>query len=298
MIPPFIGIHDIVMEREKFLFSFVEQACFERLNTLSCKSMSIYDSGTCVYFTTYIIVLIDSARYLLIRLCLCKRGKWHTLSSLEERYKSEIGGKQHISDAIDELCGVNREASLQVKREDPNVIDLTLDEDDHHHGIKLGAPQDKVDQKGGNTVDSTSSIDENSIVFATDDSTASLPELLACLPNDELKAIGKQLKVARTGQNVRIVLLLYRLSTTYLRFMAQRSALMEAILSGASAQSTLVFPVLTPRRNSAKHGRISMHQLTLSFAGDGKMKTQISIVRQLVSKVIGAWVSHLATWGR
>src|SRR5882724_5025193 len=75
---------------------------------------------------------------------------------------------------------------------------------------------------------------------------------------------------------------------------------MKAILSGASTQSTLTLPVLTPRRNSAKSGGTPMRQLTLGFARDGKMKTQIGIVRHLVSKLIGAstFFSRLVTWSR
>jgi len=190
------------MKQEKFLFSIVEQACLERLNAMSCESSQFK-----TYSITYIITCIDPARYLLIRLCLCKRGKWHTLSSLEERYKSEIGGKQHISEAIDELCGIISE-SFTPNKEETNVIDLTLDDDDDHRETTPRASQyasDTVEQIGENIVDSTSTMDlseDKLTIFATDDATASVPELLACLPNDDLKAIGKQLKVTINGQNV------------------------------------------------------------------------------------------------
>jgi len=156
------------------------------------------------------MICVDPARYLLIRLCLCKRGKWHTLGSLE-RYKFEIGGKQNISNAIDELCGIAPAAPEFVKKEEPDVIDLTMDEDEDAHDTvpHTSTSISPLKQEKDNAVASLPNPNANAELseaafsdFAIDDTKASVPELLTCLSMDELKLVGKQMKVTKTGQNV------------------------------------------------------------------------------------------------
>ncbi|KAF8582657.1 hypothetical protein K439DRAFT_1413052 [Ramaria rubella] len=219
----FQNIQDIVMEQENFLFSPEEQATLRRLKAMSYP-----------------------ARYLLIRLSLCKRDKWHSLASLEHRYKIEIGGKDHISCAINELCGIVTKTPIQSKVNIPEIIDLTLEEDFH-----------------------------SQVLYAEDDSTATLPDLLDCLTHDELKQIGRQMKVIKSGQN--------------------RSDLMAAILSFASKQSTFASPspVLSTYKRATRRGEGPIRQLTLDFFPNGKMKDQTNVVRQLASKAIGRCIRIL-----
>lgn len=49
---------------------------------------------------------VDAARYLLVRLALRKRDKWHRLSAL--KYERELGDPRCIVEAIDELCRFGR----------------------------------------------------------------------------------------------------------------------------------------------------------------------------------------------
>lgn len=69
----------------------------------------------------------DAARYLLIRLSLRKRGKWHTLPSLERSYGGVIGDEEVISSLVDQLCG-----RLDVPKRPEHgdmFVDLTIGED-------------------------------------------------------------------------------------------------------------------------------------------------------------------------
>ena len=56
---PLTDIHDIVMEHEKFLFSSEELAYFQRLNALSCESMTF-----CGGFVTQVVYCLYRSRSL------------------------------------------------------------------------------------------------------------------------------------------------------------------------------------------------------------------------------------------
>ncbi|KAF8514069.1 VRR-NUC domain-containing protein [Gautieria morchelliformis] len=239
----FQSIHDIVMKMEKHLFSSEELACLQKLNEMSYP-----------------------ARYLLIRLCLRKRGKWHSLADLEKRYKIEIGGKERISQAIDELCGITRDAVVNVKDEEPDVIDSTQGENEDSEMPPASRTLDQCDRR--KEKESIPKDDADKVyTFGQDDASASLPELLGCITHDELKKIGKQLKVTKTGQN--------------------RSSLSDAIMSNASSQTTLTFPVLIPRNKPTKAQGKPRQQLTLHFPNDTGLQKQTTVVWQLLSNSIG-----------
>jgi hypothetical protein len=96
---------------------------------------------------------------------------------------------------------------VKTKGEEPDIIDLTQDENMDLETPYASKPPDVSDHMKANesaTLDPTPH--ENSPrkahVFAEDDANASLPELLDCLTHDELKHIGKQVKVTKTGQTV------------------------------------------------------------------------------------------------
>ncbi|KAF8507335.1 hypothetical protein BU17DRAFT_100596 [Hysterangium stoloniferum] len=227
-VETFQSIQSIVMAKERFLFSPMQQACLDRIQTLSYP-----------------------ARYLLIRLCLCKRAKWHSLASLEGRYSTEIGRKENISKAIDELCGITSETETQLqpqsqaKTEGREIIDLTLDDTDD----ELAAG---------------SNVEENQCNFAEDEQVATLRELLECLQHEELKDLGKQMKVLKASQ--------------------KRSTLSEAIISTASKQLVLGTSVLSFRNNEVKES--SKRQLTLNFSRDAK-STQTQLIKQKIRRMLG-----------
>lgn len=156
--------------------------------------------------------IVDSARYLLIRLCLRKENKWHRLDQL--KYQHEIGNKNKIIKAIRELCyGTEDDVKAQqmeVKEEEREIIDLTLDDDDEPPAMALKVKKAPVAEEKPQPGPSKSlpAIPTNSdplLVFAEDESQMTLLELLDCLSLDELKKLGKQMKL-KVNLNVRLLL--------------------------------------------------------------------------------------------
>ncbi|KIJ44384.1 hypothetical protein M422DRAFT_252392 [Sphaerobolus stellatus SS14] len=194
----FRNILRTVMQHERFLFSVEEQVCLDKLFQLSYE-----------------------AQYLFIRLCLRKREKWHSLPSLVQSYATDLGSKDQIMKVIDELCGgVNPQVNVTIKEESgpetidftlgsddsrrPEVIDLTLDSDDE--GVPV-SKQRPISETMFDSVGETITV-LPAILFAEDDSSASLADLLTCLTSDELKSLGKDLRV-KPAKTVRSLFILH-----------------------------------------------------------------------------------------
>lgn len=168
--------------------------------------------------------------------------------------------------------------------EEPHIIDLTQDENMDLEVSLASKILDSANHMKANVSASRSVPHQNSphevYNIAEDDSNASLPELLDCLTYDELKNIGKQLKVTKTGQTVSTyatVPPIFRLIQS-----TQRSSLSKAIISNASNQSTLTFPILT---SCDKIANAKQKQPTLNFTGYSRLN-QATLVRRLVMNSI------------
>ena len=110
--------------------------------------------------------------------------KWHRLSKLT--FQSELG--PYIPDAIAELCCSKHEEAkvevdIKVKIEQPEVIDLTLDEDGILHAPQFPAPESRIP------------VEPDLTIFAEDESKMTLRQLLECLSVDEINAVAKDLKL-------------------------------------------------------------------------------------------------------
>jgi Fanconi-associated nuclease 1 len=151
-------------------------------------------------------VHLDAAKYLLIRLCLRKPGKWHRLSSL--RYQHELG--EEITTVLEMLCVHPRQdftTEHAIKQEEREIIDLTLDEVELPITMQPSAPL--REQPKAEAGPSSIKIEDNSeqscgglSFFAQNHTYAELPELLECLSLEELRQLAKDMKIRNTNLNV------------------------------------------------------------------------------------------------
>jgi fanconi-associated nuclease 1 len=149
-------------------------------------------------------VCVDPAKYLLIRLCLRKPGKWHRLSSLN--YQHELGKK--FTTALEILCASPKHNVNAIKQEEQEIVDLTLDE--MQLGDTTTVPSVSVWQQNY-VVEGPSSMKVEDTFeqpcgdlsfFAQDHTYAELPELLECLSLEELRQLEKDLKIKKASRNV------------------------------------------------------------------------------------------------
>jgi fanconi-associated nuclease 1 len=149
-------------------------------------------------------VHVDSAKYLLIRLCLRKSGKWHRLSSL--KYQRELG--EDIITALEILCTPPKQTESAIKQEELEVIDLTLDEMQLQDTIKspsVSTWQQNYVAEGPSSMKMEDTFEQppgDLSFFAQDHIHAELPELLECLSLEELRQLEKDLKIKKAGRNV------------------------------------------------------------------------------------------------
>lgn len=148
----------------------------------------------------------DEARYLLIRLCLRKQDKWHRIDQL--KYQREIGDPASITKAIKELCDdghTNEEPEEEVKGEETEIIDLTLDDDEEDEQMSCVTPAPVAMPIAGQEpqytgLSQTPSFDiVDTGQLAEDEKRMTIHELLECLNADELKKFAKQMKLKLTG---------------------------------------------------------------------------------------------------
>ncbi|KAF9513418.1 hypothetical protein BS47DRAFT_1393281 [Hydnum rufescens UP504] len=180
-----------VVKHESFLFFPPELELLQELNTLSRTVSSI-------------------------RLSLRTRSKLHRLSDLTVKYTSELG--PHLPHCIDELC----HASLSrpsVIQNDGNMAINAKAEAGHHASEMVSSS--KTSTKERNAVD----INQIRPCFARDESSASTEELLNTLKWDEMKKLGVEMKIFRTGMN--------------------RETLKSALLDTALKQTTLPLSLFT-----------------------------------------------------
>jgi Fanconi-associated nuclease 1 len=150
-------------------------------------------------------VHIDAAKYLLIRLCLRKSGKWHRLNSL--KYQHELG--EEIVTALETLCVYPRQYLTEehpIKQEEREIIDLTLDEIDTMKPPFLLSEQSMAEAGPSSIKIEDLSLSEQPCgdlsFFAQDHTHAELSELLECLSLEELRRLGKDMKIRSFSLNV------------------------------------------------------------------------------------------------
>jgi len=237
-----------------------------------CHSVVCLSPPLCVH--------IDAAKYLLIRLCLRKSGKWHRLNSL--KYQHELG--EDIAPALETLCVYPRQYLTEehpIKQEEREIIDLTLDEIDT---IKPSIPLSE--QSTAEAGPSSIKIEDLSLsekpcgdlsFFAQDHTHAELSELLECLSLEELRRLGKDMKIRSFSLNVsNLSIPVLKLSV----LLVQRAAIEDMLIKQASSQSILSFlsghkGSRTPRRSVA---RKPLPRVRTS---------QCDRLRQMVIKILG-----------
>ncbi len=134
-----------------------------------------------LFVASFNINSADNARYLLARLLVRKVGKWFRLKDL--KYVSELG-VEGIEGAIDELCHLSETKHLtsgELSSGGQSIVDSSSAEHkDHENGL---------------------------MIFAEDETKASMPELLECLNVDELKEVARTMKLPTNLVTVSEVLL-------------------------------------------------------------------------------------------
>jgi hypothetical protein len=232
---------------------------------------------------------VEEARYLLVRLCLRKEDKWHRLDQL--KYQRDIGDPAKIKQAIRELCNdgsVHEEPSEQeVKQGEPEIIDLTLDdEDDEPQSISTAAPVqtlivEEESEEPGLSQASSDVVDPGPLALAEDETKMENRELLECLNADELKKFAKQMKLKLNG-TVCLRHSIPQFDHCMWRINTQRATLVNALLEASSTQKTINFPVVSSSSKPQK-----LKQTQLPFAATKIMKTQQERLREMVIKVLG-----------
>lgn len=152
--------------------------------------------------------MLDNARFLLVRIALRKQHHWHPLNML--KYTSDLG-PDGVTRAINELCSdpandtVDTHVKLEVKqeeldfrKEDKEIIDLTLDSDDEGQSIQPDAGPSSF--SSSDTIDTDPSIQTDSSeldlsYICQSESSMTLFELLSSLGRDQLQIIAKEMKL-------------------------------------------------------------------------------------------------------
>ena len=89
-----------VLKYESHLLHSSEIDFIDRLNQLPCAYWNQVPRAIQSLVYDYLFVHVDSTKYLLIRLCLRKPGRWHRLNSL--RYQHEL--REDITTVLETLC--------------------------------------------------------------------------------------------------------------------------------------------------------------------------------------------------
>ncbi|PBK93269.1 hypothetical protein ARMGADRAFT_966786 [Armillaria gallica] len=141
------------------------------------------------------------ARYLLVRLLCRKQNRWHSFNALH-RYTSEIG-EDGIRQAITDLAAaLEPSEEAEVKVEEPEIIDLTLDEEEKEDrkpvaGSSRLATPPQTQSKDGAFEAVIENLDLS--YFCKDESTMTLREILETLPADQVRALAKEARVSPKG---------------------------------------------------------------------------------------------------
>lgn len=183
-----------VIQYEYFLFDDSEIKLFDAYDKLSGKHSCLSLVACGLTFGP------DSAKYLLVRLCLRKHDQWIRKNDL--KYHRELG--DNLSGAMRELCSAAQCRPVvpdpAVKIEEPDIIDLTFDDE----GPLADSSKIKLEEPSATSPISQLPVDPNYTAFADDDSKADLRQLLSCLKREELHDLAKERKIKPAGFNVRL----------------------------------------------------------------------------------------------
>ncbi|KAI0306703.1 hypothetical protein B0F90DRAFT_1814554 [Multifurca ochricompacta] len=220
-------------------------------------------------FVNRLSILPYTAKYLLIRLCLRKPGKWHRFSSL--RYHHELG--ENIMPALKTLCASPKPKFYEdhiIKHEEWDVLNLTLDE--MQMLDKAESPSASLWHQPNTEAGSSVKIEDNLeqpcgdlSFFAQDHTHADLADLIECLSLEELRQLAKDMRIKKVRGN--------------------RTAIESALIKQASSQSVLQFYSLHPRARSGMQPEPTI-QTQLPFSA----KSQCSHLRQMVMRILGICV--------
>ncbi|PBK78858.1 hypothetical protein ARMSODRAFT_58544 [Armillaria solidipes] len=141
------------------------------------------------------------ARYLLARLLCRKQNRWHSFNALH-RYTSEIG-EDGIRQAITDLAAAPEPSDeAEVKVEEPDIIDLTLDEEEEEDRKPVAGPSRLATPPQTQSKDAVFEAvmeDLDLSYFCKDESTMTLREILETLPADQVRALAKEARVSPKG---------------------------------------------------------------------------------------------------
>ncbi|KAF8742832.1 hypothetical protein RHS02_02904, partial [Rhizoctonia solani] len=177
-------------------------------------------------------------QYLISRLVQRKRGKWVRFDQLKESYASEFCKfvveaevPRTMADTLLDLSGYfHSKDSPPILSAQTDVIDLTLDSDDEDTcAPTLNTSGNPASGDGASALTTRVEPPPESIVFLEDTSAATPAQLLECLNIEELKLMGKRLKIPSKSKST-------------------RDDLVKAILHSTSTQTTL--PFATARKTS------------------------------------------------
>lgn len=285
-----------VHEHESHLLSEDEWLIFSRYAHLSCVS------SLSLNVDRRPEIILDHARYCLVRLVLRKCDKWHTVLKME-KFKKEVG-EEGLVCALDDLCqplsGVVKaepmDADLPIKEEGPEVIDLTCDFEDEG-GLDDHLPIPVEPHLEVPTLDDILS-DPNSTNFDTlkldyfceDEGAMSLSEILWTLKLEDLKDLVKTMKVKPLNSTV--CKPTYGCLFTKLTCF-QKPWIIRSLLHHASTQTVLDYDhVPSPKSKKKKKGKDDgLRQTTLSFFMHRKPKsvpeTQEKRLREMALMALG-----------
>ncbi|KAG8733061.1 hypothetical protein FRC11_008942 [Ceratobasidium sp. 423] len=180
-------------------------------------------------------------QYLISRIVQRKRGKWLRFDQLRESYTPEF--RKHateadipkiMANALLELSGHSRlKEHPPVSSDAKVVIDLTLDSDNEDANVpNHDAPCNSTRNDGTAALAAYSGSVSEPVILLEDTSSATPAQLLECLNLEELKLMGKRLKIpSKTKSN--------------------REELLNAILRSTSTQTTLPFAIASKPSNSS-----------------------------------------------
>ncbi|KEP50646.1 putative coiled-coil protein MTMR15 [Rhizoctonia solani 123E] len=180
-------------------------------------------------------------QYLISRIVQRKRGKWLRFDQLNESYAPEF--RKHaaesdvpkiMADALLELSGhFSLEERPSISSGEKDVIDLTLDSDDEYTcAPNYDATGSSRGHSNATAPPTSSDSTSESVIFLEDTSAATPAQLLECLNVDELKLLGKRLKISSKTKSA-------------------REELINAILRSTSTQTTLPFAIVSKASNSS-----------------------------------------------
>ncbi|ELU45741.1 coiled-coil domain-containing protein MTMR15 [Rhizoctonia solani AG-1 IA] len=211
------------------------RACMS-LNYLMIDTVLEHESH--LFNSSEIAILNDFQQYLISRLVQRKRGKWLRFDQLKESYASEFCKfvveaevPRTMADTLLDLSGYfHSKDSPPILSAQTDVIDLTLDSDDEDTcAPTLNTSGNPASGDGASALTTRVEPPPESVVFLEDTSAATPAQLLECLNIEELKLMGKRLKIPSKSKST-------------------RDDLVKAILHSTSTQTTL--PFATARKTS------------------------------------------------